>query len=114
MWQAILSMESGVLRALGVAMISLLGLILSFFGVDELVFAEKGQQILDAILLVITTGSVFWAAHKRANSPNPNLTAAADRKERELIRSGQLPVEKATVNVAESLNLVSETPKGGT
>jgi hypothetical protein len=82
--------DSHTMRALGLALIALLGLILSFFGVDENVFSERGQRVLDALLLVIATGSALWAGHARATKPTPPLTEQAKVATQAAISDGKL------------------------
>ncbi len=73
-------LDSQVIRAALVALVGLLGLILSFFGVGEAAFSEKALKLVDAALLLITTGSVLWAAHARATKPTPPITDGAVAK----------------------------------
>lgn len=70
-------LESQVIRAALVALVGLIGLIASYFGVNEEVFGEKASKLVDALLLVITTGSTLWAAYARATKPTPPLTEGA-------------------------------------
>lgn len=73
-------LDSQVIRAALLALVGLLGLILSFFGVSEAAFGEHATRLVDALLLVITTGSVLWAGYARATKPTPPLTNTAAAK----------------------------------
>jgi len=73
-------LESQVIRAAMVALASLIGLILSYFGVDEAVVNEQAGRIIDAILLLIASGSTLWAAWARAYLPTPPITDSAAYK----------------------------------
>lgn len=107
MWKAILEMDSLVLKALLVAIGGLLGLVLNLvLGINDVAFVEKYGQVVDAVLLVVSTFAAVVAAHARVNRPNPNLSPAADAKEKELIEAGKLPVDKATVGVAREMNKI--------
>lgn len=90
MLEKIALIDSGTMRALGVALIALLGLILSFFGVDEAVFSEKAQRTLDAFLLVIATGAAVYASYARATKPTPPLTEQAKIATQAAISEGKL------------------------
>lgn len=70
-------LDSQVIRAALLALVSLIGLILSFFGVSEELFGANATKLVDAALLVITTGSVLWAAWARATKPTPPITDGA-------------------------------------
>jgi hypothetical protein len=90
MLEKIAMLDSQIIRALGLAVIALLGLILSFFGVDEAVFSEKGQRVLDALLLVLATGAAVYAAYARATKPTPPLTEQAKVATQKAISEGKL------------------------
>src|SRR5688572_4077965 len=90
MLEKIAMIDSGTMRALGVALIALLGLIASFFGVDEAVFAEKGQRVLDAFLLALTALAVVYASYARATKPTPPLTDTAKIATQAAIAEGKL------------------------
>lgn len=80
-------LDSQVIRAALLALVGLAGLIASFFGVDEALFSEKAARLVDALLLVLTTGSVIWAAYARATKPTPPITDGAVAKTAELQKS---------------------------
>lgn len=90
MLERIAMLDSQVMRALGLAVIALLGLILSFFGVDEAIFSEKAQRVLDALLLVLATSAALYASWARATKPTPPLTETAKQKTAELVAAGKL------------------------
>jgi hypothetical protein len=77
MLERIALMDSAVIRGLLLAVVGLLGLVLSFFGIDEAAFGEKATRMVDAVMLLITAGGVFYAGYSRATKPNPPLTDAA-------------------------------------
>lgn len=70
-------LDSQVIRAALVALVGLIGLILSFFGVSEEAFGAKAAKLVDAALLVLTTGATLWAAYARATKPTPPITQVA-------------------------------------
>lgn len=73
-------LDSQVIRAVLLALAGLIGLILSFFGVSEEAFGAHASRVIDAILLLVTTGSALWAAYARAMLPTPPITDAAATK----------------------------------
>ena len=77
MLEKIAKLDSLVLRGLAVALIGLIGKILSLAGVDEMLFSAKANEIVDAALTVLTTAGVLYAAYARINHPNPPLSDAA-------------------------------------
>lgn len=77
MLEKIAIMDAGVIRALLVALVGLLGLVLSFFGVDEAAFGAQASRLVDGVLLLITAAGVFHAAWSRATKPTPPLTEKA-------------------------------------
>lgn len=92
-------LNSGVLRALGVAAIGLLALIAhQFFGQDAAIFTGSATQLLDAGLAVLTAAALAWAAYARAKLPNPPLTQAAAAAHVDILAAqGQTIVPTATV-----------------
>jgi hypothetical protein len=70
-------LDSAVIRALLLAVAGLVGLILSFFGVTQEMFDAQSSRVIDAVLLVITTGSAFYAMWSRARHATPPITDAA-------------------------------------
>jgi hypothetical protein len=90
MLEKIAKLDSLVLRGLAVALIGLIGKILSLAGVDEMVFSTKASEIVDALLTVITTAGVLYAAYARINKPNPPLSDAAVAKTQEMVDDGRL------------------------
>lgn len=90
MLEKIALMDAGVIRALLVAAVGLLGLVLSFFGVDEAAFGEKAGRLIDGLLLLLTAGSVFWAGYSRATKPTPPLTQMAKDATARAVANGEL------------------------
>lgn len=80
MLSKIAMLDSAVIRALLLAVTGLIGLILSFFGVSEALFSEKAVRLVDALLLVLTTGATLYAAYARATKPTPPITDEAVAK----------------------------------
>jgi hypothetical protein len=80
MLEKISMLDSQVIRALLLAITGLVGLILSFFGVDEGWFSERATRVVDAVLLIITTGGVLWAGYARRYLPTPPITDTAVAK----------------------------------
>jgi hypothetical protein len=78
---AIVWYDAAVMRALLVAAVGLIGVIASLFGVDEALFSEKSEKIVDALSTLITLGGIVWAGIARARKPTPPVTltrSAAD------------------------------------
>lgn len=69
--------DSAVVKALLLAIVGLAGVIASFFGIDEALFNEKAQRVVDALLLLATAGGIFWALYGRLFMRTPPLTQAA-------------------------------------
>lgn len=71
-------LNSGVLRALGLALIAFAALIAHmFFGKDAAAFTANATQLLDGGLAVVVAGGIAVAGWFRARRANPPLTAAA-------------------------------------
>lgn len=70
-------LDSQVIRAVLLALAGLIGLILSFFGVNEEAFGAQASRLIEAALLLLTTGSALWAAWARAMLPTPPITDTA-------------------------------------
>lgn len=85
MLQKIALLDSQVIRALLVAIMGVLGLVLSWFGVDEKIFSAEATKLIDAVSLLITTGGVVYAAYARAMKPTPPLTESAAEQTRTLV-----------------------------
>lgn len=83
MLNKIAALDSQVIRALLVAIVGLIGLLLSFFGFDEGLFTERAGRVVDALLLVLSTGGVVWAGYARAYLPTPPITSTAIVKTQE-------------------------------
>lgn len=97
-------LNSGVLRALGVAAIGFLALIAHmFFGKDAAAFTASATQLLDGGLAVVVAGAIAYAAYARAKLANPPLTqSAADAHVQVLAAQGQALVPAATAAAATS------------
>jgi hypothetical protein len=87
-------LESGVLKGLLVAGAGLVGVILSFFGVDEALFNKDAARLIDALSTLLAAAGVVYAAYARATKPNPPITEGAANKqavrieeEKRLVRS---------------------------
>jgi len=70
-------LDSQVIRAVLVALAGLVGLILRKFGVADESFDQAARDIIDALLLLLTTGSVLYAGYARAYKPTPPITETA-------------------------------------
>lgn len=91
MLQKIPVLDSAVIRALIVAGAGVIGIICSFFGVDEALFAsEKIQRLADGVATLLTLIGVIWAAVARTTQPTPPLTNAAVEKTQAAISDGKL------------------------
>lgn len=91
MLQKIPVLDSQVIRALIVALIGVIGIICSFFGVSESLFdSEKVQRLADGVATLLTLGGVIWAAIARTTQPTPPLTEAAKAKTQDAIAAGKL------------------------
>lgn len=71
--------DSHVLRAAGVALVSLIALLshMIWSTVSMQTVQTQGEQILDAVLAVISSGGVVWAMIARVRLPNPPLSPSA-------------------------------------
>jgi hypothetical protein len=74
-------LNSGVIRALLVAVAGLAGLIVRKLGFsfDD----DFWNQVIDAALLVLTAGATVWAGWSRATKPTPPITEAAAKATQE-------------------------------
>jgi hypothetical protein len=70
-------LDSQIMRALLVAAAGVIGVVLSFFGVDEALFTERAARLIDALSLLLTAGGVAWAAYARAKLPTPPISDKA-------------------------------------
>ncbi len=107
-------LDSQVIRAALLALVGLIGLILSFFGVDEALFGAKAERVVEALLLVLTTGSVLWAAYARATKPTPPITETAAAKTAEMERQQGGYARPAMLGVLLAVCLVGLTVSGCT
>lgn len=76
--------------------------------VDLAFLEENGEAVVDGVLRALSGVIALYTMFTRAVKPAPNLTAAADQKEAELVESGKLPVEKATVKAVASVGSPSK------
>ena len=58
------------------------------------------KETVAAVFAGVGALAAVYAFIKRLTAPNPNLTAAADRKEKELVLKGTIPASEATAKVA--------------
>lgn len=87
-------LNSQVLRAAGVALISLIALLVHMIwgNISEATVTSNGSKILEAVLALISSGGVAWAMLARAFLPNPPLTpSAADKHDAILAAQGIVP-----------------------
>lgn len=90
--------DAGTMKALVVAGLGLIAMILAFFGVvvDEATLGPKLAALIDQIGLFLTAGGVVWAAIARTRQPTPPITtsrSAAAEKTEEMKAAGVLPPE---------------------
>lgn len=72
------AMNSQVIRAAGLALIALLGLLANMiWGTNTDQFQAAGSKILEASLTLLATGSTLWALYARAFKANPPITQTA-------------------------------------
>jgi hypothetical protein len=91
MLEKIALLDSTVIRALVVALVGVVGMICSFFGVSEALFAnDKIEKLADGIATLATLGGVLWAGWARATKPTPPLTQMAVDKTIEDVTTGKL------------------------
>lgn len=84
-------LDSSVIRALVVALVGVIGMVCSFFGVSEALFAsEKAEKLADGVATLVTLIGVVWAAWARATKPTPPLTQMAVDQTAEDVTSGKL------------------------
>lgn len=85
------ALNSQVIKAAGVALISLIAIIVHLFwaNISESTVTATGGRILDAVLLLIPLAATAWAMLARAFLPNPPLTqTAADAHDAILVAQG--------------------------
>lgn len=70
-------LDSHVMRALLVAAAGVIGVVLSFFGIDEALFTQRAARLIDAVSILLTAGGVAWAAYARAKLPTPPISEKA-------------------------------------
>ena len=85
MLEKIALLDSHVIRALLVAIVGVIGTALSFFGVNEAVFDAGAARLVDAIMILMTAGGVFYAAYARATKPTPPITESAVDQTRAMV-----------------------------
>lgn len=90
MLEKIAMLDSRVLRALLVAFAGLVGAILRAFGVGSDLFEKNIMELIDQVMLVLTTLAVVYAAYARINHPNPPLSDTAVEKTQQMIADGKL------------------------
>lgn len=78
--------DSQVIKACAIACVGLIGLVASFFGGDASKIEMDGEKLVNAGLLVLTTGSVAWAMYARITKPNPPISGGAVQKQADLIQ----------------------------
>lgn len=84
-------LDSTVIRALVVALLGVVGMICSFFGVSDALFAnEKVERLADGMATLVTLFGVVWAGWARATKPSPPLTETAKQATVEAVQSGKL------------------------
>lgn len=71
--RAIAWYDAATMRALLVAAVGLIGIILSLFGVDDALFSAKAAKIVDSLSTLITLGGVVWAGIARTRQPTPPI-----------------------------------------
>lgn len=96
MLEVIAKMDSAVIRALLVAAVGVIGMILSFLGVDGSRFGENAEKFIDALLLLLSTGGIAWAAYARLMKPTPPLTETAKAETIRQVAAGKLTEVKVT------------------
>jgi hypothetical protein len=89
MLDKIAKLDAAVIRALLVAAVGVLGVVLGFFGVNEDVFNAQAARFVDALSLLFTAGGVAWAAWARINLPNPPLSDKAVTKSQAMVTKSQ-------------------------
>lgn len=94
MLEKIAKLDAAVVRALLVAIVGLIGTILSLFGVDEVAFGEKGQRVVDGLSTLLIAAGVFWAMYARINQPTPPLSDTAVAKTQQMLAQGSLQERK--------------------
>lgn len=91
MLQKVPVLDSAVIRALIVALLGVIGIVCSFFGVNEALFSsEKVARLADGFATLLTLGGVIWAAIARTTQPTPPLTNLAVDKTQTAISEGKL------------------------
>lgn len=86
MLDKIAKLDAAVIRALLVAVAGLIGVVLSFFGIDEAAFGQKAERVIDALSMVLIAGGLAWAAYARVNLPTPPISDSAVTKTLDLMK----------------------------
>lgn len=107
------ALNSQVIKAAGVALISLIAIIVHLFwaNISESTVTATGGRILDAVLLLIPLAATVWAMLARAFLPNPPLSqSAADAHDAILVAQG-IGAAGAPMPAAASSSSASSTVK---
>jgi len=90
-------LDSQVIRALIVAGVGVVGVICSFFGVDEALFSsEKVQKLADGVATLATLVGIVWAGWARTTRPSPPLSERAVEATKVAVEKGDLTSVPAT------------------
>lgn len=84
MLEKIALLDSHVIRALLIAIVGVIGMALSLFGVDDKLFSSKAEGFVDAVMLLVTAGGVVYAAYARITKPTPPITEKAVKRTEDL------------------------------
>lgn len=101
--------SSGVLRALGVALITFAALCLHvIYGKDATPFVASATQLLDGALALGVAVALFWAAIARVKLPNPPLSQSAAAAHVDILAKQGAPVVQAVEQ--RMVEIAKETP----
>lgn len=97
MLEKIALLDSQTIRALIVALVGVIGMVCSFFGVSEALFpSEKVEKLADGVATLVTLIGVLWAGWARATRPSPPLTEKAVEATKVAVQKGDLTSVPAT------------------
>lgn len=74
-------LQAGVLKGVLGAVIILIGLAASAFGVDEALLSAKLAKAVDPLLILAEAGALWYIAHQRTAKPTPPVTLSRPTNE---------------------------------
>lgn len=90
MLETISKLDAAVVKALLVAIAGLVGVVLSFFGVNEELFNDRAARLVEAFSTLLTAFGVAWALWARIKLPTPPVSEEAATKTRQMLVQQEL------------------------